>query len=270
MTSKLISPATRMTRHSLKSESTARRHSLAPCVSLLESPEPPDSLRDERLSASDILKACNALKVPVPYSNHWSLIARGTPLRRKILRPADANMPTHTSINIIDSLESRKGRAPKPVRNTPQNSEGAQTIAGDRTNTLDAFGKLEMASHLIQEALFERPSLRVLQLDPMLRTLAEGLRVLSLTDSELDLSGLILKHEWSYGQSFYVRAICHKSTDHSFEVIAGQDVPEGVVIEATPRHTSLIDNGARVGLDIKLHRQGYGMPHWRIRAIDPE
>ena len=139
----------------------------------------------------------------------------------------------------------------------------------DRANALLAFAKLEEAMRLIEEALKQRPSLDVLQLEPMLRSLAQGLRILAAKDSELELSELIVKHGWKVGQRFFVRAIFKATDTGHFVVSADQDLPEGVVIVGASRHVSQFCDGSRVALDLEIKRK-HARIEWHIRAIDQE
>lgn len=145
---------------------------------------------------------------------------------------------------------------------------GEHPNLSNRANAMSAFEKLHGAIQLIEEALKERPSLEALQLEPLLRTLAEGLRVLSAQDSELDLWSLMLKHQWTRGQRFYVRVTVRDVSDGSFVVLPDQDIPKGVVILLNRRQRDLTP-GETVALDLEITR---GPRHvaWRIRAIDRE
>src|SRR5947209_155534 len=117
-------------------------------------------------------------------------------------------------------------------------SEEGSPNLDERMSSLAAFEKLDKAIQLIEEALQQRPILKDLQVEPLLRSLAEGMRILSARDSDLDLRGLMLKHRWRVGQRFYVRAVIRSSPEQSFVVLSGQDVPEGIVIAGRGRHLS--------------------------------
>lgn len=145
-------------------------------------------------------------------------------------------------------------------------SGGAPDPLLNRQGALNAFEKLEAACRLIQEAVAERPSLQVLDLGPLLRTVADGMRILALKDSELDLPGLILKHEWCVGQRFYVRAKVEDPSGPTFLVLAGQDIPEGVLISARRTVPNLLP-GQTVGLDLEIRRRS-SKRAWHIRAVD--
>jgi hypothetical protein len=92
------------------------------------------------------------------------------------------------------------------MNETENEIEGEPPNLADRANALAVFEKIEKAIRLIDEAIKERPSLKVLQVEPLLRSLADGLRILSTKNSELDLQGLMLKHGWRVGQRFYVES----------------------------------------------------------------
>lgn len=79
----------------------------------------------------------------------------------------------------------------------------------DRTKSLATFEKLERALRLVEEAVKEHPSLKDLQLEPLMLSLADGLRIFSAKNSELNLQDLILKYDWWVGQRFYVRVVFH-------------------------------------------------------------
>ena len=138
----------------------------------------------------------------------------------------------------------------------------------NRESELSAFEKLHRAIELIETAIKERPSLKALQLEPLIRTLAEGLHVLSAKDSELDLRALMLKHQWRVGQRFYVRVTVRNVSDCSFVVLPAQDIPEGVVILGNIRLRD-VTPGAPVALDLEITR-GVRRVAWRIRALDHE
>src|SRR5207248_2817705 len=131
---------------------------------------------------------------------------------------------------------------------------------------LATFEKLENAFRLIEEALREQPSLKILQFDPMLRALADGLKVLSMKDSELDVADLMLKHEWFIGQRFYIRARVQDSSAPIFVVLPAQDIPEGVMISGHLQKAQLI-TGQVVGLVLEIRRK-YHTPAWHIQKID--
>ena len=137
----------------------------------------------------------------------------------------------------------------------------------DRANALDAFDKLERALHLIEAAITERPSLNALQMEPLLRSLAEGLRILSLDDSELDLSSLMLKHGWHVGQQFYPRAVVQSPSGSLFTVLPGHDLPEGVIVEGNRHHPELRES-EHVALLLKIERRARRRAVWKIAAID--
>ena len=141
-----------------------------------------------------------------------------------------------------------------------------QDQSEDRQAALRAFSKLEEAIRLIENALAERPRLKVLQLDPMLRALAKGMQLLALKDSELDLPTLVLKHEWYVGQPLYVRARRLADSACAFTVLDSQEIPEGVVICGQMRNTNVMP-GEVVGLDLELKRK-HSKLAWHIRAID--
>lgn len=149
----------------------------------------------------------------------------------------------------------------------PQSDDpSTKALVEDQRIALSAFAKLDEAFRLIGEALAERPSLKVLELDPMLRSLAKGLQILALKDSELDLPTLVLKHEWFVGQRLYVRAKLRDDSECAFTVLASQDIPEGVVIFGQKRNMNVIP-GETVGLDLELTRRRSKLA-WHIRAID--
>ena len=73
----------------------------------------------------------------------------------------------------------------------------------DRTKSLATFEKLELAMRLIEEATVEYPRLKELEIEPMMKSLLEGMHIFSAKNSELDLRALMIKHEWRVGQRFY-------------------------------------------------------------------
>lgn len=148
------------------------------------------------------------------------------------------------------------------LTNRPTDEDG-------RTAALTAFDKLERASELIEQALQDRPDLKVLQLDPLLRSLAEGMRFLTAKDSELDLPGLMVKHGWRVGQSFFVRATVSANQRMEFVVAAAQEIPEGVRIAAKVPARLTVREGEQVALDVDIKRSSQ-RPVWRIRAISWE
>jgi hypothetical protein len=148
-------------------------------------------------------------------------------------------------------------------------SDNGPATPDDRTVSLAAFAKLEQAIALTEEAIKECPRLKVFQLDPLLRTLAQALRFLSAKDSELDLPALMVKHEWRVGQRFYVRVISQFSPEPTFVVLPQQDIPEGVRIVAKIPKRMPVEAGERVALDLEITR-GPARVSWRIRALDRE
>ena len=138
----------------------------------------------------------------------------------------------------------------------------------DRVGALAAFEKIEKAIQLIEEAVKERPSLKALQVDPLLRSLADGLRILSAKSSDLDLQDLMLKHAWRVGQRFYVRAVARSGPGCSFVVLPAQDIPEGVVISLKSCRFPFA-YGETVALDLEI-RRGVKKVTWNIRALDHE
>jgi len=139
----------------------------------------------------------------------------------------------------------------------------------DRANALATFEKIERAIELIEEAIKERPILKDLQMEPLLRSLAVGLRILSSKDSELDLQGLMLKHEWRVGQRFFVRVEVRSASECSFVVLPGQDIPEGIVVALGNRRHLDVQDGEHVALNLEIHKSAKRVG-WRIRAIDRE
>ena len=154
------------------------------------------------------------------------------------------------------------------MNETENEIEGEPPNLADRANALAVFEKIEKAIRLIDEAIKERPSLKVLQVEPLLRSLADGLRILSTKNSELDLQGLMLKQGWRVGQRFYVRVVARVGSECSFVVLPAQDIPEGVVIIVKTRKLQLAD-GEPVALDLEIKR-GAKRTSWHIRAIDRE
>jgi hypothetical protein len=148
------------------------------------------------------------------------------------------------------------------VSTDPQKQDQSE----DRQTALRAFSKLEEAIRLIEETLAERSSLKVLQLDQMLRALAKGMQLLALKDSELDLPTLVLKHEWYVGQRLYVRGRRLADSACAFTVLDSQEIPEGVVIFGQMRLTNVMPGGI-VGLDLELRPKRSKLA-WHIRAID--
>lgn len=149
-----------------------------------------------------------------------------------------------------------------PLKDTTKRN--ANDVA--REQALSSFQKLDCAIQLIEEALAEQPSLKTLQLEPMLRSLSLGLRILSAKDFELDLKGLTMKHGWRVGQHFYVRCSVQTTLPVTFRVLPGEDLPEGILIPAS-RRTLTLSAGERVGLKLELRRR-HRQIAWHIRAID--
>lgn len=154
------------------------------------------------------------------------------------------------------------------MNESPDIGDDQHPNQSDRASSLEAFDKIELAMQLIDQAIKQRPILKDLQIEPLLRSLAEGMRILTAKDSELDLRALMLKHSWTVGQRFYVRVKVRDPSDCSFVLKPGQDIPEGVVIIGSMRHPP-IAAGESVALDLEIVRS-VGRVTWRIRAIDRE
>lgn len=147
--------------------------------------------------------------------------------------------------------------------------EGRSPNFDDRASSLSTFEKIERAMRLVEEAVKERPSLKQLQIESLMRSFAEGLRILSAKNSELDLQALMVKYGWHVGQRFYVRVRSRMSPDLSFSVLPSQDIPDGVVIVAKIRRNMEVRDGELVALDLEIKR-GVRKVAWHIRALDRE
>ena len=155
------------------------------------------------------------------------------------------------------------------MNGTNDELESPPASSGDRATFLAAFEKLERAFDLTEQAIKECPRLKTLQLDPLLRSLAEGLRFLAANDSELELPALMLKHEWFVGQRFYVRVVSQLSPQPIFVVLPQQDIPEGVRIAAKAPRRMPVRDGEQLALDLQITRSSRKVS-WHIRAIDRE
>ena len=155
------------------------------------------------------------------------------------------------------------------MKETSSEMEGRSPNFDDRVNSLATFEKVDRAMRLVEEAVKERPFLKELQIEPLMRSLAEGLRILSAKNSELNLQGLMLKYGWCVGQRFYVRTISRTKPELTFSVLPAQDIPEGVVIVAKARRGMQVSDGELIALDLEIKR-GVRKPMWHIRALDHE
>ena len=150
------------------------------------------------------------------------------------------------------------------------NDQDEPTLASRQAKDLETFAKLENAFRLIEEAIKEQPKLKILQFDPMLRALADGLKLLGMKDCDLSLSDLMIKYEWFSGQRFFVRALTRTSPEVSFVVASNQDFPEGVVIDSfTGGRFNNLKDGDLVALHIEIKRAGIKRK-WHIRSLDRE
>src|SRR3569833_1199027 len=148
-------------------------------------------------------------------------------------------------------------------------SESASPNLDDRMKSLAAFEKLERAMQLVDEVIKEYPKLKDLQVGPLLRSFADGLKIFSAENSELGLQELMVRHDWWVGQRFYVRTISRANPEQSFIVLPKQDIPEGVVIIAKLRKGIQARDGQAVAIDLEIIRTDR-KPKWWIRAIDHE
>lgn len=155
------------------------------------------------------------------------------------------------------------------MKETSSELEARSPNFDDRANLLATFEKLEEAMRLVEAAVKERPSLKELQIEPLMRSLADGLRILSAQNFELDLQGLMLKYGWRVGQRFYVRVNCRTKPELSFSVLPAQDIAEGVVIVARIRRGMQVSDGESIALDLEIKRD-LRKPKWHIRAMDRE
>lgn len=237
------------------------------------------------VTSSSITKACDQMNVPRPVSGHWRWVALGWQVDCEPLPAADASLPDQAVLKPTSNRAWIDVTKPIEASSNPPASDVGSHLANDPVpaqsstdlsvsltadvglgNALDAFDKLETAYRLIREALAERPSLQVVELDPLLNALTEGMQILALKDSELDLPMLMMKHEWSIGQRFYVRARVGDDSHTAFVVLPAQDIPEGVVICAQSPRLGLC-KGQVVGLNLDLRRK-HLKAAWHIRAID--
>lgn len=241
------------------------------------------------VSISRITNACIEMNVPRPDSNHWQLVPRGWKLKREVLPPSREDTPSRTVLlrdrfgASVDAMlptectgspetSRTKSHLPKEPKSDslishPSPDKRAELRLAEQGRNLDAFDKLETALSLIREAIELCPRLEALQLNPLSRELAAALQILSLRDSELDLAGLMMKHDWSVGQHFYVRCEILEGSQSDFVVLPDQDLPEGIVI-ATQKRGFDLPPGKSVCIDLLIKRKGANVV-WHIRAIDP-
>ncbi len=237
---------------------------------------------------TSIVSACHELEVPRPASNHWQLVRLGRQVAREPMPPPSPKTPVLATLSRIwraESTDDQQRVEPVEksvnggVNHAPEDGtddQPAETLIRNRgatsglllqPNARSAFNKIRKAFDLIQEALHECPSLEVLQLEPMLSGLGEGLRILDQRDNELDLSSLMLKHGWHVGQQFYSRAVVQSPSGSLFTVLPGQDLPEGVIVEGKRHHPELRE-GEHVALLLKIERRARRRAVWKIAAID--
>lgn len=233
------------------------------------------------VSFSSIAKACIEMRVPRPASNHWHMVMRGRLVVREPLPAADAETPSNALLPLVQKAEvvghhqsddphSQSSKSPAGEQQSNELSVEMPGVTGllGKQNALAAFDKLQEAFTLIQKALSECPSFKVLDLAPMLRSLAEDMRILAIKDSELDLRSLMLKHEWRIGDRFYVRARVLDASAPSFTIVPGQDLPEGVVVSGHLRKP-VLQSGQMVALDLEIRRR-QSKAAWHFRAVAPE
>lgn len=218
------------------------------------------------VSASSITKACGEMNVPLPASNYWQLVGGQPKIERQPLPPASEDILPQTVLLTAQPQIANSGKVPKKPQLNTECSRSWKLSADERSGAIDAFEKIETAVRLIRDAIADYPRLEALQLDPLLRELSQGMQILALDDSELDLRGLMLKHEWKVGQRFYVRAKVQDGSHSRFLVLAAQDVPENIVITGHVRRPEL-RRWQIVGLDLEIRRKDSN-PAWHIRAID--
>lgn len=215
------------------------------------------------ISASKIATTCKNLGVPYPSRNYWQLLANGARVGREPLTPSAPSI----TLNVRNSAASSAGNSvlTHSQLNTESN-QSSKSSADERSSALNAFDKIDTAVRLIRDAIAEHPRLDSLQLEPLLRELSQGMQILALDDSELDLQGLMLKHQWKVGQRFYVRAKVQDGSHSKFLVLAAQDIPENIVITGHVRRWNW-GQWQVVGLHLVIKRKD-SMPAWHIRAID--
>lgn len=215
------------------------------------------------ISASKIATTCKNLGVPYPSRNYWQLLANGARVGREPLTPSAPSMTQNASKG--DASNADNSMLTQSQLHT-ESSPSWKSSAVERSRAIDAFYKIETAVRLIGDAIADYPRLEALQLDPLLRELSQGMQILALDDSELDLQGLMLKHEWKVGQRFYARAKVQDGSHSKFLVLAAQEIPENIVITGHVRRLEL-GQWQVVGLHLEIRRKD-SKPAWHIRAID--